>query len=122
MRVGKERKDEHLTRITQFIGYAEDRSSCRSSAIARYFGDNDVKDCGICDNCLRQKKAQKAASVLPGLRQQILTLLSSKSITPRELPACFTDVADAVLWMAVEQLQAEDLISTDAGGRLVLTR
>ena len=116
------RKEKYRLRVEKMISYTLNTDTCRSQLTATYFGDTNTAACGICDNCLRQKKAQKAASVLPGLRQQILTLLSSKSITPRELPACFTDVADAVLWMAVEQLQAEDLISTDAGGRLVLTR
>ena len=28
---------------------------CRSQYIGRYFGDMEMKKCGVCDNCLQQK-------------------------------------------------------------------
>ena len=33
--------------------------SCRSEFILKYFGDIEAKPCGICDNCLNPKRAEK---------------------------------------------------------------
>ena len=38
--------------------------SCRSVFPARYFGENEAPDCGICDHCLQEKKKEKPASFL----------------------------------------------------------
>ena len=38
------------------IDYTKNRNSCRSKMIATYFNDYNVKRCGVCDNCLREKK------------------------------------------------------------------
>ncbi len=37
------------------ILYIKEEKKCRSQIIGSYFGDDALKPCGICDNCLRQK-------------------------------------------------------------------
>ncbi len=32
-----------------------DGMACRRAAVRRYFGEADVQECGVCDNCLREK-------------------------------------------------------------------
>lgn len=34
-------------------------NNCRSEFILKYFGDIEAKKCGICDNCLNPKRAEK---------------------------------------------------------------
>ena len=51
-----ERKKRYEHRIRLLLQYVKNDSQCRNSYIANYFGDGSVKDCGICDNCLRNKK------------------------------------------------------------------
>ena len=50
------RKQRFEKRVDAFIEYIEQPSTCRSSYIGKYFGDDAMQDCGICDNCLKKKE------------------------------------------------------------------
>lgn len=88
------------------------QSTCRSTYIGRYFGDAAIKDCGICDNCLRNKKTGiKPADLI----QRILPLLRQSPQTIQELQHQFpTDTA--TLWTALNHLLAESLITQSPDG------
>jgi ATP-dependent DNA helicase RecQ len=55
-----ERKRRFTKRIDTWLGYLHTQSDCRSQMIAVYFGDASAGPCGVCDNCLRQKKQATA--------------------------------------------------------------
>ncbi len=42
-------------RLAAMISYIRDCHTCRSKMIAAYFNDTQIKQCGICDNCLEEK-------------------------------------------------------------------
>ena len=50
------RKKRYGERIGVLIEYALQKESCRSRIIAQYFGDEQSKPCGICDNCLKKRR------------------------------------------------------------------
>jgi ATP-dependent DNA helicase RecQ len=52
----EQRKQRYAKRIASMINFSGEKNQCRSGFIANYFGDQDAMDCGLCDNCLRQKK------------------------------------------------------------------
>jgi ATP-dependent DNA helicase RecQ len=53
----REKKEVYATRIRAMIRYLGlGAGECRSRYLARYFGDKDAGDCGICDNCLAARK------------------------------------------------------------------
>jgi ATP-dependent DNA helicase RecQ len=58
----RQRKDQYATRIRAMIRYLSLVEECRSRFLANYFGDKEVSDCGICDNCLRRKSASGGSS------------------------------------------------------------
>lgn len=45
------RKADYLNRVQSVIGYATDKTTCRSQLLLRYFGENDSPRCGQCDVC-----------------------------------------------------------------------
>jgi ATP-dependent DNA helicase RecQ len=51
----RERKEQYAGRLRTMIRYVGLSEECRSSFLAHYFGDKDAGDCGICDNCLRNR-------------------------------------------------------------------
>jgi len=53
----RQRKDQYSTRIRAMQRYTGLVEECRSRFLANYFGDKEVEDCGMCDNCLRRKPA-----------------------------------------------------------------
>jgi ATP-dependent DNA helicase RecQ len=50
------RKEAFEKRLNAIIRFIENKSRCRSKMIAVYFNDHQLKRCGICDNCLSDKK------------------------------------------------------------------
>lgn len=43
-------------RVNAMIRFTKNNNRCRSEMIGVYFNDHKLKRCGICDNCLRDKK------------------------------------------------------------------
>lgn len=48
------RKESFVRRAQTMVAYTKEMN-CRSRFISSYFGDEEPKDCGVCDNCLRKK-------------------------------------------------------------------
>ena len=51
-----ERKEVFAGRIEAMIEYLQDESLCRSRQLIKYFGQEDIPNCGICDVCLSNRK------------------------------------------------------------------
>ncbi len=51
-----ERKEVFAGRIDAMIEYLQDESLCRSRQLIKYFGQEDIPNCGICDVCLSNRK------------------------------------------------------------------
>jgi ATP-dependent DNA helicase RecQ len=52
------RKQQYAARIGRMLEYLRlpgQPGECRSRFLAVYFGDKEAKDCGICDNCLKNR-------------------------------------------------------------------
>ncbi len=79
------RKKEFELRVKGIIQYADEAGECRSRLIARYFGDEHVRDCGICDNCLNRKRSSINQGEFEYLQQSITNLLTERSRTMNEL-------------------------------------
>jgi len=58
----RERKERYATRIRAMLRYIGLAEECRSRYIANYFGDREIEDCGICDNCLRRRSGSAPSS------------------------------------------------------------
>lgn len=60
-RISEEHYELRKTIITQkvesMIHFAESTEKCRSRIILEYFGEDDTNDCGMCDWCVKKKKA-----------------------------------------------------------------
>ena len=49
------RKEQFVKRVNGILDYVQTKY-CRSKAIAEYFGEQESKSCGICDNCVKKEK------------------------------------------------------------------
>ena len=50
-------------RIEAMIGYAQQSSVCRSRYMIEYFSQPVHSDCGVCDICLKKKKAPTSRQI-----------------------------------------------------------
>ena len=69
-------RERAFERIETMIGYAEHSGTfCRSRTLLKYFGEDALIDCGICDNCRKQKAAGNPPLTPKKLYGDILTRL-----------------------------------------------
>jgi ATP-dependent DNA helicase RecQ len=76
------RKKDAGKRLDSIIQYVTSSGNCRSKTLISYFGQSDIKRCGICDVCLNRNRAGLSeldfnnivGIIKPLLRQQSLSM------------------------------------------------
>ena len=96
----KEREESKLQALIEFVKSEE----CRSKLISQYFG-TEGRNCGICDNCLRQEFDSKS------LHEIILAKLpNSFAQLEQEIPA-----SKDLLQTAIRALMHDEMIYYEEG-------
>ena len=114
------RKEKFTERIKKMIGYIGETLECRSKFIAGYFGDNEIKNCGICDNCLRQKSVHLTKEEFENINTRIVNSLKDQSIHAKELLQHLKSIKKEKAWKVINFLQAENKIELDRTGYIRL--
>ncbi|MBV9986411.1 MAG: RecQ family zinc-binding domain-containing protein, partial [Chitinophagaceae bacterium] len=114
-----ERKKQYQQRVDTMIRYLELEKECRSKFIAHYFGDDRSGICGVCDNCLANKRKTLSPEEFNTLRQLLIDRIDSP-VTVKELLASFRQYSQEKIWVLLEFLEGEQLIAVDEQG--VVTR
>jgi ATP-dependent DNA helicase RecQ len=112
------RKDQLLRRICDMIDYVNENNLCRSSVIGGYFGDKDVKPCGICDNCLRGKGIAMNKQEFETIHHRIVNIVKYESLHVRDLLLKMNGIKKEKAWKVLEFLQAEQMIEMDPDGQV----
>lgn len=110
------RKEQFQQKMKQIVNYVKNDTECRSRIIGIYFGDNNIKPCGICDNCLKQKATTLTKEEFETIRLKIISLLKIESIHTKDLLQTLTGIKKEKAWKVIEFLQAENKIEMDGNG------
>lgn len=114
------RKDEFQKRMKQMILFVKEDIQCRSRIIGLYFGDNKIRACGICDNCLKQKATILGKVEFEAIRHRILNLVKYEPMLTKDLLLKLSGVKKEKAWKLLEFLQAENKIEMDGNGNVRL--
>ena len=109
------RKEAYIGRIRKMQDYITQATTCRSSFIAAYFGDEKVKPCGICDNCLKQKSSAINETEYVDIHMRLLKLLQ-RPLHSNDLMVQLKGVKKEKAWKVIDHLQAENKIEVDRDG------
>jgi ATP-dependent DNA helicase RecQ len=112
------RRQKFEERVKAMIAYLDESNQCRSRSIGLYFGDTAMKDCGICDNCLKRKSLQLTSDEFSAINNRILDSIRSESMQTKELLQRLKGISEVKLWKVINFLQSENKIGLDKGGRL----
>ena len=107
------RKKDFKTRIHAMLHYLVTETGCRSIGIGKYFGDNTIKPCGICDNCLQQKKKELTPEEFNNISSLIINLLGDNSMEAAKLVKKLSPIPKEKIWKVIQFLQAEQKIEAD---------
>lgn len=116
MQAYNKRKDQFQRRVKQMVNYVNEEAACRSRIIGSYFGDEHIRACGICDNCLRQKAATLSKEEFETLHHRIINMVKYESLHTKELLQKLNGIKKEKAWKVLEFLQAENKIDVDSTG------
>ena len=114
------RKQKFVARIDSFIRYVNETVECRSRFVASYFGDDNLKDCGICDTCLKQKSVHLSKQEFEAINNRIIDSVKNDSIHAKELMHRLKGIQKEKAWKVLTFLQSEDKIEMDRTGLIRL--
>ena len=113
------RKKQYQIRVDTMIDYLHLNTNCRSAFIANYFGDEVIKDCGVCDNCLNKKSTPPNTNDFTSIEQSIYAAIPSAGIDVKELIQLHTHIKKENFWKVFEFLQSEGKIKANKEGKLI---
>ena len=113
------RRNEAYKRAKTIEGFVLNNLICRSKIIAEYFGDNDVTDCGICDNCINNTTAKLNPAEFKEVSEKIISLVAAERMTAADLLKKLKPLRQRSIWQVISFLLREEIIS--AGDNNVLT-
>jgi ATP-dependent DNA helicase RecQ len=116
----KARKEVFEKRVENMVAYITLDNSCRAAYIGRYFGDNQVPDCGICDICLKRKKTTISPDTYRTIESKAREILTQCPLTPGELLKKMHPLQSDLFWSLLADWSAERWVITGKDGKLRL--
>ncbi|HEV8508085.1 MAG TPA: ATP-dependent DNA helicase RecQ [Chitinophagaceae bacterium] len=110
------RKERFAERIHSMIHYVQETNECRSKMIGSYFGDHELNDCNICDNCLRKRFVHLSKEEFDNINSRIVNSMTGQSIHTKELLQRLAGINKEKAWKVLQHLQAENKIELDKAG------
>jgi len=99
------RKKEQVAAV---LNYIENNSTCRSLQLVNYFGEKNIKPCGICSVCISESEAlDKNEAKLISLK--ILTVLNEGGMNSREISEKLTFTEVKIIKVLQLLLEAEKI-------------
>ncbi len=114
----QKRKKQYERRIASFIEYVKIDVQCRGQFIANYFGDENAKPCGVCDNCLHQKNINLSKEEFENIHQRIDAAVKSQSIDAIQLLQNLSGINKEKAWKVINHLQSENKLLVDKDGKM----
>jgi ATP-dependent DNA helicase RecQ len=119
------RKELAMRKVQAATTYTEHPTQCRTRLLQAYFGEKPGDRCGICDNCLKKKKATEGSPPSPAVREQVrdyVALANGPGVSPKQLAYHFAQTDADALAQTVKQMLAEEEIRYNKNGNLTLNQ
>ncbi len=111
------RKEQFIKRAKAMLGYIS-TTNCRSTFIARYFGEDAPEDCGICDQCLRSKQPKLNSDQFALIYKTVIERTHQQSIPVASLFDHFPEIHSSQLRKVIDFIQAEGRLGVDGEGNV----
>lgn len=112
-----QRKKQYELRVQAMHNYIT-AQDCRSQFIGKYFGDEQMKKCGVCDNCLAHKNTSLTNEEFNNIMSCIFSNLNGKEVQIQTLLQHATAFKKEKVWKVLNFLQTEGKIKVDERGNV----
>jgi ATP-dependent DNA helicase RecQ len=120
----KNRKERDVQKAKAVKHYAEHPNRCRTQLLLEYFNELTDSECGVCDNCLKKKKENKAIvedkSADHLTRLKIKELLKNGAINLPLITQIMQPVNQSKFQELIREMIGFEEIGFDGEGRLVI--
>ena len=110
------RKKAFEKRLDAMVDFTTNEVRCRSKMIGAYFNDTKISACGICDNCLKNKKITITTEEFNTISGLIKKEIFQHPISPSDLFRKLTSFRENKIWKVLTFLQEENVISINSEG------
>ncbi len=107
-----DRKKRHKKQVTKMLHYAQSEDICRSKLLLQYFDEENAKDCGTCDVCLKKKKSKKQNKEFKKIETKVISLLKEKSLSLEKIVQN-TNINESDIIPVIRYLQDTGIIIID---------
>jgi len=114
----KKRKEKYISRLSAIVQYVNNTAECRSVMIGRYFGDESIKDCGICNNCLDRISKNISKPEFDAIYQNIKSILTDGPVPYKLFLSRLNGIKKEKAWEVINFLQAENKIEISADNKV----
>src|SRR5690606_38357619 len=118
MKEYKIRKEKYVSRLSAIINYVNQHKECRSVMIGQYFGDESIKDCGICNNCLDRISKKISKPEFDSIYQNIKTILINGPVPYKQFLFQLNGIKKEKAWEVINFLQAENKIEISVDNKV----
>jgi ATP-dependent DNA helicase RecQ len=94
--------------VEEVLKYTNNDSICKSIQLLSYFGESDLKPCGICSVCISNKKIRNKIDHNE-IKEIILNVLTEQNLSSRELTELVSS-SDATIKQLLTELLEDNLI------------
>ncbi|TAE16074.1 MAG: RecQ family ATP-dependent DNA helicase [Bacteroidetes bacterium] len=106
--------EQRLQAMLQYLTTTQ----CRSAYMADYFGNTTTQNCGICDNCLKQKVQQLTPAIIKQYTQDIEHVLQQKQMPPATLKQHLAGISTHQFSALLQLLQSQDKLGVTLAGEV----
>ena len=107
------RKNRQMERVKKMLAYVED-NFCRQKQLLQYFGEENSKECGVCDVCLGRNEAKVSTDDFDRYKEKIKQQLEGGALPLKELVGSFAPKREATILKMIELLVDEGMLEMDS--------
>ena len=111
------RKSTYAKRVKDMLEYMTGKS-CRAQFIGRYFGDTEIRQCGICDNCVEMKKSPFTTRDYRDVASLLEAALKENDYSAKELEVLMKPSDRERFWHVLDHWEAEGRIEMTRDGKI----
>jgi ATP-dependent DNA helicase RecQ len=114
------RKNASEKRLNAMINFCQNQNRCRSEMIGNYFDDHHLHPCGVCDNCLRNKKIILSNGEFNSISDEIKKICNTHQVSSQELFEHLSAFKKNKIWKVLNFLLEENLVAINQEGLIRL--
>jgi len=112
------RKKQYQLRVDAMEKFITLQRNCRSQYIGKYFGDLQMKPCGVCDNCLQQKNVTLSTEEFTRIKDSIVNYVKPQPVPIQALLQHLSSFKKEKVWKVLDYLQSEGKLSVNEKGEV----